>query len=145
VFFAPLPILILISSVPWYFTLYELVTYHDTIALLSSKNARKSTAAFFRVWFVSNNSQTVLIGGRDFTCPLADTFFNLFSEKERTSIKANRDFSFNSSNLSLVTIPSLFLPNTDLRFGFGHTIHLHPVGHLQEGIGVAPDICSARC
>jgi len=35
---------------------------------------------------------------------------------------------------------ALFLPRSGQHISFGHFAHVHPPGHLPEGIGLTPDI-----
>ena len=39
-----------------------------------------------------------------------------------------------------LTHPNLFLPRSGLNFGMGRSINIHPEGHLDEGVGITPDI-----
>ena len=66
--------------------------------------------------------------------------------------EAFADMAFNLDNALVIgqntggalhtnmTFPRRYLPNSGIPFGLGRGIHVHPLGHLQEGIGIFPDV-----
>jgi len=85
---------------------------------------------------VQNDRLIVLLVDR-FSASAADSFADSIINLENTLIIGHNTSGALHTDL---TYPHLQLPNSGLQFGLGRTIHIHPEGHLQEGIGIAPDI-----
>jgi len=86
---------------------------------------------------IIENDQLIILLTDRFVASAGDAFADAMLNMENTLIIGQNTGGVLHTDL---TYSPLFLPNSGLRFGLGRTIHLHPEGHLQEGIGVAPDI-----
>ncbi|MCL2217628.1 MAG: S41 family peptidase [Defluviitaleaceae bacterium] len=85
---------------------------------------------------VENDRLIILLTDRN-SASASDGFADALLNVENTLIIGHNTAGVLHTDM---TYPSLFLPRSGMSFGLGRAIHLHPEGHLQEGVGVAPDI-----
>ena len=85
---------------------------------------------------VSNNQLLIILTDR-WSGSGADKFTDLAFNLSNALVIGQNTFGALHTDM---TFTRLYLPNSGMLFGFGTGIHLHPPGHLPEGIGIAPDI-----
>ncbi|MCL2169749.1 MAG: S41 family peptidase [Defluviitaleaceae bacterium] len=86
------------------------------------------------------HDQKIIVLTDRFTGSAAEAFVDLTTNMANTLIIGTPTTGVLAFDM---TYPSLFLPNTGLRFGFGRTMFVWPEGHFAEGIGIEPDIWAA--
>lgn len=86
---------------------------------------------------IVENDQLIILLTDRFTASAGDGFADAMLSIENTLIIGHNTFGVLFTDMYY---SQLALPNSGLNFGLGRTVNIHPEGHLQEGIGVAPDI-----
>ena len=85
---------------------------------------------------IQNEPLLVFLTGRG-AGSAADGFADLALNLENSLIIGQNTAGVLHTDL---TYPSLFLPKSNIRVGFGRSIFVHPENHLPEGVGISPDI-----
>ncbi|MCL2285617.1 MAG: Gfo/Idh/MocA family oxidoreductase, partial [Firmicutes bacterium] len=85
---------------------------------------------------IENDRLIILLTDR-FTASAGDAFADLMLNMENTLIIGQNTAGI---LLTCMMYTRLSLWRSGVPFGFGATIHIHPEGHLPEGIGIAPDL-----
>ncbi|MDR2166741.1 MAG: hypothetical protein LBE35_02680 [Clostridiales bacterium] len=85
---------------------------------------------------VANNQLLILLIDRG-TASAAEGFADLAFNLENALVIGQNTAGALHTNM---TYPRRYLPNSGITFGLGRGIHIHPPGHLPEGIGITPDI-----
>ena len=86
---------------------------------------------------IIENDQLIILLTDRFSASAADDFADRMLNLKNTLIIGQNTAGVLHTDMFF---PNLSLPRSGLALSLGITIHIHPQGHLPEGIGIAPDL-----